>query len=370
MVRTDIKPATDSTQMCANHRLSAPAILTPALVVDLDAMNRNMQVMLRFFQNRAARLRPHFKGHQVISLASRQVQGGAIGMACARIEHAEKLVAAGIRDVLIANEIAGENAIRRFVELSRQAPVIAAVDSAILVADLARIAGNNRDALNVVVDLNLGLNRCGVAPGDAALALARTVLGNGLTLRGLMGYRGNLKLPDGAEKEQLVLSAMQDLVASRRLLERNGIAVEIVSAGGTTDYSIVSDYPGVTEVQAGSYLLMDRWKTQLVRDFTPALSILTTVLSRDDSGRVITDGGVKALSTFRGLPRVKGNPGLSLKGLHAEHCFLEITDPPFTIQVGDQIEIWVEYIDATISRHRQMYGFRNGILEEIFDIEH
>jgi D-serine deaminase-like pyridoxal phosphate-dependent protein len=370
MIRTDIKPATESTAICSSNGLSAQGILTPALLVDLDVMDRNMRRMADYFEARPARLRPHFKGHQVVSLALQQFQAHAIGIACARIEHAEKLIAAGIRDVLIANEIAGESTIQRFIELSRRAPVIVAVDSARLVADMARLAGKERDALNVVVDVNLGLNRCGVVPGDAALALARTVLENGLRFRGLMGYRGNLKLPGGVEKEQLVLSAMQELVATRRLLERNGIPVEIVSAGGTTDYSIVSDYPGVTEVQAGSYLLMDRWKAQLVRDFTPALSILTTVLSRDGSSRVITDGGVKAMSNFRGLPKVKGIPGLSLKALHAEHCFIEITDPSVTVEVGDRVEIWVEYIDATISRHRRMYGFRNGTLKETFEIEH
>jgi D-serine deaminase-like pyridoxal phosphate-dependent protein len=356
--------------MSSHGAYRASGLLTPALLVDLNAMDRNMQRMAAYFQGRSARLRPHFKAHQVLSLASRQVEAGAIGIACARIEHAEKLVDAGIRSVLIASEIAGENAIRRLIELSRQAPVVVAADSERVVADMARLAGNHRSALNVLVDVNLGLNRCGVTPGAASLALARMVLEKGLRLRGLMGYRGNLKLPAGIEKEQLVTSAMRALVATGGLLEREGIPVEMVSSGGTTDYSTVGDYPGITEVQAGSYLLMDQWKTQFVEDFTPALSILTTVLHRDDSGRVITDGGVKAMSGFRGLPKVKSIPGLALKALHAEHCLMEITDPSIRIEAGDQVEIWVEYIDATISRHRQMYGYRNGDLEEIFEIEH
>jgi D-serine deaminase-like pyridoxal phosphate-dependent protein len=370
MVRTETEPEPISAPMSSNGAFRADGLLTPALLVDLDAMDRNMQRMAGYFQARSARLRPHFKGHQVLSLASRQVEAGAIGIACARIEQAEKLVGAGVRNVLIANEIAGESAIRRFIELSSQAPVVVAVDSAPVVADMARLAGNHRSALNVVVDVDLGLHRCGVAPEAAALALARAVLEKGLKLRGLMGYRGNLKLPPGIEKEQQVTSALHALVASRRLLQRDGIPVETVSSGGTTDYSIVGDYPGITEVQAGSYLLMDQWKTQFVADFTPTLSILTTVLHRDDSGRLITDGGVKAMSAFRGLPKVKSILGLALKALHAEHCLMEITDPSIRIEAGDQVEIWVEYIDATISRHRQMYGYRNGKLEEIFEIEH
>lgn len=369
MVRAQVKPGPEREPMRSSRALTW-TVPTPALVVDLNAMERNLQVLAAYFQDRPAKLRAHFKGHQVLSLALRQVQAGAIGVACARMEHAEKLVAAGVTSVLIANEIAGESAIRRFIELSGQAPVVVAVDSAQVVADMARLARNRRSALNVVVDVNLGLNRCGVMPTTAALALARVVLQNGLRLRGLMGYRGNLKLPPGVEKEQQVRSAMQTLVATRCMLEGQGMPVEMVSAGGTTDYSIVGAHPGITEVQAGSYLLMDQWKTQFVVDFTPALSIMTTVLHRDDSGRVITDGGVKATSAFRGLPRVKDFPGLAVKALHAEHCLMEITDPSITIEVGDQLEIWVEYVDGTISRHRQMYGLRNGKVEEIFEIEH
>jgi len=370
MSRTEVKPIPAGGPMRTRGGLRAQGLSTPALVVDLGAMDRNMRRMAAFFQNLPAKLRAHFKGHQVLSLALRQVQAGAIGIACARTEHAEKLVPAGVGSVLIANEITGESAIRRFIELSRQSPVVVAVDSARVVADMARLAGNHRFALNVVVDVNLGLNRCGVMPGAATVALAKVVLENGLRLRGLMGYRGNLKLPPGMEKEQQVTSAMQTLVATRCMLQEQGIPVEMVSAGGTTDYSIVGAHPGITEVQAGSYLLMDQWKTHFVADFAPALSLLTAVLHRDDNGRVITDGGVKALSAFRGLPKVKSIPGLALKALHAEHCLMEITDPSTRIEAGDQLEIWVEYVDATISRHREMYGLRNGNVEEIFEIEH
>ncbi len=341
---------------------------TPALVLDLDVMDRNMARMAAFFRNKSAKLRPHFKAHQVLALASRQIQAGAIGITCARLEHAEKLVSQGIRSVLIANEIAGQNMIRRFLDLSRQAPVIVAVDSPQVVADMSRMAGNRRSELNVAVDLNLGLNRCGVAPGEPALALAKAVLEKGLAFRGLMGYRGNLRLPDGPEKLQLVHSAMQALVDSKALLERDGIPVGIVTSGGTTDYSIVANFPGVTEVQAGSYLVMDRAKYRLVPDFELALSIAATVISKD-AGRIILNAGAKAMSSLRGLPSVKGIQGLQVKAMHAEHTLIEILDPSLPIQPGDRIELWVEYVDATISRYREMYGVRAGKVEEVLKIE-
>jgi len=369
MFSAETLPEAMEKPLTAPGRMHTGDLETPALLVDLDAMDRNMSRMAAYFQNRSAKLRPHFKAHQVLSLASRQLEAGAIGVTCSRLEHAEKLAGKGIRSVLMANEIAGESMIRRFIGLSLEAPVIVAVDNAQVIADMARLAGNRRSALNVLVDVNVGLNRCGVPPGEATLTLAKLVLEKGLTFRGLMGYRGNLRLPPGPEKEQLVRSAMQELVESKLLIEREGIPVGIVSSGGTTDYSIVGSYTGVTEVQAGSYLVMDRFKTQLVADFTPTLTVIATVVSKHD-GRLVVDAGAKAMSGFRGLPSVKGIQGLELKAMHAEHSLIEIVNAAVSIEVGDKIEIWVEYVDATISRHCQMYGVRAGNVEEVFKIEH
>jgi len=366
---SSLMPTAESLTDTIDNGINVTDLETPALVLDLDAMDRNLSRMAAFFRNKPAKLRPHFKAHQVLSLASRQIAAGAIGITCARLEHAEKLVGAGIRSVLIANEIAGQSMIRRFIELSREAPVILAVDSSQVVADLARMAGSPRSELNVVVDLNLGLNRCGVAPGEAALALAKLVLKQGLTFRGLMGYRGNLRLPDGPDKLQRVQSAMQALVDSKVLLEREGIPVGILSSGGTTDYSIVANFPGVTEVQAGSYLVMDQCKARLVKDFEPALSVVTTVISQDAAGNIVLNAGVKAISGFRGLPSVKRIQGLQVRAMHAEHALIEVLDRSVSIQPGDSVELWVEYVDATISRHRKMYGMRNGNVEEVFEIE-
>src|SRR6516165_11449856 len=136
-------------------------IETPALLVDLDAMEHNLETMARFFCNRPAKLRPHFKNHRVLELAARQMERGAIGITCARLWQAERLVNFGIRDILIANEIAGQTPVRRFVELSREVPVLVAVDNPKVVADLAQCARNRKAEVNVLVDVDLGLKRCG-----------------------------------------------------------------------------------------------------------------------------------------------------------------------------------------------------------------
>lgn len=342
---------------------------TPALLVDLDCMERNLLRMAEFFRDKPAKPRPHFKNHQVIALASAQLEAGAVGITCARLRHAEALVREGIQDVLIANEIAGERMIKRFVELSQEAPVIVAVDNAKVVCDMARLASSRPRTLNVVVDLDLRLKRCGVPPGPAALSLTELVLEKGLRFRGLMGYEGHIPLPPGPEKQRIVQSTLKGLIDAKIMIEREGIPVEIVSCGGTSDYSIAGTLPGATEVQVGSYLLMDTWYLPFAPEFKPALTLLVTVISKTPGERIVVDAGVKAISGDRGLPSIKGITGLRVKALHAEHGIIDLKDPAAPVEVGDKIEIWVHYSDATVNLHDRIYGIRDGQVEEIFRIE-
>jgi D-serine deaminase-like pyridoxal phosphate-dependent protein len=345
-------------------------IETPALLVDLDVMERNLETMARFFRNRPAKLRPHFKNHRVLELAARQMEHGAIGITCARLWQAERLAGFGIRDILIANEFAGEAPIKHFVELSREVPVLVAVDNPRVVAEMARLARIRKTEVNVLVDVDLGLKRCGMPPGEPAAALARTVIQSGLKFRGLMGYEGHLQpLAPGAEKERAVTEAMQALARTKQLIESAGIPVGIVSCGGTGDYSIAGASAVATENQAGSYLLMDTWYAPVAQDFKVALSVLVTVISKTAGERLVVDAGCKALSGERGLPSVKGMPGLKVKALHAEHAPIAIEDPAVNVDVGDKIEIAVQYHDGTINLHKRMYGVRNGKVERIFTIE-
>jgi D-serine deaminase-like pyridoxal phosphate-dependent protein len=186
-----------------------------------------------------------------------------------------------------------------------------------------------------------------------------------------MGYEGHLQpLLPGPEKQKAVHQAMEFLVSTKKQIEAAGIPVEIVSCGGTGDYAISGTYPGVTENQAGSYLLMDNWYAPFAPDFTPALSVLSTIISKTPGERIVLDAGVKAISGERGLPSVKNAPGLKLKALHAEHAPVEVLESTLTMNVGERVEIAVQYHDGTIHLHRRMYGIRNGAVERIFTIEH
>jgi D-serine deaminase-like pyridoxal phosphate-dependent protein len=350
-------------------------LTTPALIVDLDLMEANLERMAAFFRGVPAKLRPHFKNHKCPDLAWRQLDSGAIGMTCATLPEAECLVHHGVRSVLLANEIVDGGKIRQFVDLARRADVIVCIDNERIAADLAREASNRATQVSVLVDVDTGLHRCGVPPGMPAVHLARKAAELGLRFRGLMGYEGHvLRKPPGPEKAEAASAAMKPLIETKDCLERTGMPVEVVSGGGTGTYSLSGRYPGVTEIQAGSYLLMDTDYQQCCSDFGLALSVLTTVISKTDGERVVTDAGLKALSCERGVPSVKNFSGLKTRRLTAEHGIIDLVDPFAPVQVGDRIEMWVHYSDATVNLHERIYGLRGGGIrggrvEQVFRVE-
>ena len=222
----------------------------------------------------------------------------------------------------------------------------------------------------MLVDVDVGLRRCGVPPGEKAVRLAKAVLANGLRFRGLMGYEGPvLRMPPGPEKDSAAAAAMSSVMRTQACLERDGIPVEIVSVGGTGTYSISGQYPGVTEIQAGSYLLMDTDYAKCCADFSVALTVLATVISKTAGERIVADAGLKELSCERGVPTVKDVPGVAIRRLTAEHCIIDLQDPSAPVEVGDKIEIWAHYSDATVNLHDRIYGIRDGFVEEVFRVE-
>lgn len=347
-------------------------INTPALLVDLDAMEANLNRMASFFAGKPARLRPHFKNHKTPLLALKQIRAGAIGMTCATVREAEILVHHGIDSILIANEVVGTAKPLRIAELSKNASVVLAIDSFSGAKDLARAARDRKAQIEIVVDIDIGLKRCGVPPGAAAMELAKFAVEQGLKFRGIMGYDGHLQaLPPSDERDKVVRQGSQVLVDSAQLIGSAGLHAEIVSTGGTGTFSVSGAYPGITEIQAGSYLLMDTLYVKRDSPFQPALTMLATVISKPEPGRAVIDCGLKAASGERGLPTVKSMPGIFLTTLHAEHGLLVIdSNAAVDVEVGQKIELWIQYSDATINLNSVMYGVRDSKVEEVFRIEH
>ena len=347
-------------------------IPTPALLVDLDAMESNLRRMVDIFAGKPARLRPHFKNHKAPMLAWKQLRMGAIGMTCATVREAEILVEHGIDNILIANEISGEWKTDRFAQLSHHASIMVGIDSVANIRELVRAQKKYGTRLQVVIDINTGMGRCGVLPGQAAVDLARVAVEGGLTVRGLTGYEGHLQpLQPGPERDEKVRAVCRSLVETREMLQADGIPTDIVSTAGTGTCAVSGQYPGITEIQPGSYLLMDTQYIDRGATFQRSLAILASVISVCGSNHAVIDCGLKELSAERGLSTVKDLPGVKLKALHAEHGLLELeANSSQTLQVGQKIELWVHYGDATVNLHSSLYGVRHGQIEEIFPIVH
>jgi D-serine deaminase-like pyridoxal phosphate-dependent protein len=331
-------------------------IPTPALVLDLAAMERNIARMAAFFAEGTCRLRPHFKAHKTPEIARRQLAAGSCtGLTCATVDEAE--IAASIcDDVLIANEVVAPSKCARIAALARRIKATTAVDS---LAGLERLSRASRDAgaqIGVLIDLNVGQGRCGVEPGEAVVTLARQAAqSDGIALRGIMGYEGHLQpIRNRAERESRTRQAMHGLVIAARMIRDSGLPCEIVSAGGTGTYDISGRIEGITEIQAGSYALMDTDYADVGVPFEPAFWVLGTVVSRPTRDRCVADCGHKSMTKDHGSPAVRGIAGASVTSLNDEHATIAVPAES-TVAIGDRIELLPSHVDPTINLHDVFY---------------
>jgi D-serine deaminase-like pyridoxal phosphate-dependent protein len=343
---------------------------TPILLMDLDVMESNIAKMADYFRGVDAELRPHTKTHKTPILAQKQIEAGAIGVTCAKLGEAEVMVAGGIRDVLIANEIVPHQKITRLVNLARHADVMVAVDDPRNVEDLSQAAQGKGVHLRTLVEVDIGMKRCGVPPGQPALRLAQKVAeSKNLVFAGLMGYEGHaVAIPDFHERKRETEKGLALLIETKGLIEQNGLEVGIVSGGGTGTYNITGQFPGVTEVQAGSYIFMDAYYRNVLEDFDCALTALTTVISRPNEDTAIIDAGMKTITKESGLPQVKDISGVELIHLSEEHGKLDLSNSDADLRPGDKIELIPSHGCTTINLHDKFFCLRDGRLEAIWDI--
>ena len=344
---------------------------TPALLVDLDALERNIIKMADFFSNRPVALRPHAKTHKCPQIALRQLAAGAIGITCAKVAEAEVMAAAGVRDILIANQVTGEVKIDRLTDLAAHADLMVAVDYGANVADLAAACKAKGVVLRVLVEVDIGMGRCGVTPGEAALTLARQVADEAqLQFAGLMGYEGHLVMvEDRGERRQRVGEAFMALAETRDLLEQNGLQVAIVSGGGTGTYDLTSQVPAVTEIQAGSYVFMDSTYRRIRPEFEPALTVLTTVVSRSDPGRLVTDAGLKMMTKEFGWPQPLDVPFASVQYLSEEHGVLSLARPEeVALRPGDKVRFLPSHCCTTVNLHDVFHVVQDGRLVDCWPV--
>jgi D-serine deaminase-like pyridoxal phosphate-dependent protein len=346
-------------------------IPTPALVVDLAAMERNIARMAAYYGERQCKLRPHFKAHKTPAIAKRQLAAGSCtGVTCATIGEAEVVVREGVaRDVLIANQIVGPGKARRAAALAKSCDLIVAVDSQYGLDDLSSAAVAAGVDVGVLVDVNVGMPRCGIAPGEPAVELARAVdASKGVRLRGVMGYEGHVMgIRDRAEREGRATKSMDRLLTSARMIREAGLRCEIVSAGGTCTFDISGAMEGITEIQAGTYVLMDAAYLYDDLPFELAFSLMCTVISRPAPERCVADGGLKAAAVDHGNPEVRDIDGASVMYLADEHTVVTLPAES-AIEVGDRIHFKPMHIDPTINLHDVMYAVEGDQVVEVWPI--
>src|SRR6266542_2545237 len=347
---------------------------TPALVVDLDAFDRNVARMAATFRQAGIGWRPHTKGIKVPALAHRLLAAGAFGVTCAKVSEAEVMAATGVRDILIANEIIGEQKVRRLAYLCTQADVVVAVDSAAGVAQLSEAAAEAGTRPRVVIEVDTGLGRCGVPPGDAVVALARRVAdAPHLRFAGVFAWEGHCAaVRDPQQKRAAVADAVGHLTRSADLCREAGLPVSIVSCSGTWTYQYAATLPGVTEVQAGGGVWGDvHYRDDFGVDHDCALTIITTVVSRPNASLIVTDGGFKTFGTTHSHPEPVEVPRelVEKMSFSAEHSRLFLAAPDESVRVGDRLEFVVGYSDSTVFLHDVIFAARGGVVEAAWEIQ-
>jgi D-serine deaminase-like pyridoxal phosphate-dependent protein len=343
---------------------------TPALVVDLDAFERNLQTLNTSIAGRV-RVRAHAKTHKSPDIARIQVQAGAVGVCCQKVTEAEALVAGGVRDVLVTNELVGAKKIARLAALARKAKIGVCVDNAQNVAALVE-GGYLGD---VYIELEVGMRRCGVEPGEPAVALARVIAeARGLRFAGLHAYHGRAQHVRGMEERHgQIERAAQHVVHTKRLLEQAGIPCPIVTGAGNGTYMLEVQTGVWDEIQPGSYVFMDRdyalneWAAPLPR-FEHSLFVIASVMSTPGPDRVIVDAGLKASSVDSGMPGIWQRPGLTYKSASDEHGWVEIGAGAMPPALGEKIWLVPGHCDPTVNLYDWYVCVRRGVVEALWPI--
>jgi D-serine deaminase-like pyridoxal phosphate-dependent protein len=347
---------------------------TPMLCIDLDALDNNIEILSTACQRKNVGWRPHAKCHKSTNVARRLLRAGAIGLTCAKLGEAEVFAAAGIADILIANMLVGARKIERLVALRSTIDPIVCVDHIEQARPIAAAMHAARSSVRVLIEVDIGMRRVGLAPGAPVVQLARelTTL-PGISFSGVMGYEGHLlQIADADEKRSAIHHSLDGLGESKALLERASISCPIVSCGGTGSWQFALDHPDVTEIQAGGGIFMDefyRERCHVQGGLQQSLTVVATVVSRPAPDRAVIDAGRKTLNQELQAARVLRPAGCTIAYLSAEHGVLNLSDQTQTLAIGDRVELIPGYNDFTTVLHDQFYVFRGEELVNVWPLE-
>jgi D-serine deaminase-like pyridoxal phosphate-dependent protein len=355
---------------------------TPALVLDLDAFEANLKAMARSLEGTGVALRPHAKTHKCAAIGRRQIAAGAIGLCVQKVEEAEALMHAGITDIRVTNEIVDPRKLARLCALAELGRISVCADSAEQLPLLDAAAREARIRLPVLVEIDAGSGRCGTRPGAPAAELAAAIeAAQHLTFEGIQAYHGAAQHRRlASERQAAVDGAVEACRQTLGALAARKIECNVVTGAGTGTYPLEAASDVYTEIQPGSYCVMDldyganldaegRRYDEGGSPFAQAIYVLATVISRPRSDLVVLDVGHKAVAIDRGLPAVAGRPDMTCTGASDEHLKFACTDPAAAPRIGDRLALIPGHCDPTIDRHAHFACVRGGIVRAVWPIE-
>lgn len=344
---------------------------TPSLLLDLDLLKTNIAKMTQFMEGQPCDLRPHSKTHKCPTIAKMQIESGAIGICCQKLGEAEIMAEHGIMDILITNQIVGDAKVSRLMKLLDIAPdVKVAVDNQMNIEILAKAAKLNRKLLHVLIEVDVGMKRCGVRTYEQALQLAKLIDDSPhLNLAGLIGYEGHcVNIQSFEERKGRTHEALSLLLTVRDELKSAGYKAEIISAGGTGTYDITGQYPGITEIEPGSYIFMDTTYRRVIKDFEHSLSVLATVTSTPSNDRFVLDCGVKTLVGDFGTPEIPEIGSAKNLRLSEEHSIWSYDGSIDSIAIGRKVRVIPGHCCSTVNMHDHYHVIEDDRVVGIWEI--
>ena len=358
--------------------MSLAEVDTPSLLIDLDALERNLRRMAEAAPpNGKVRLRAHAKTHKSPAIAHKQIALGALGICCQKVSEAEIFVQNGIGDVLVSNEVAGRGKLERLAALARHARIGVCADDAANVADLEAAAAAFGVRLRVLVEIDVGAARCGTAPGEPAVRLAETIArAPHLEFGGLQAYHGSAQHIRSHEERRAAIGRAATLARDTRdLLRRGGLDCPLITGAGTGSFRFEIETGVYDELQCGSYVFMDADYARnqdatgaTAAEFEHSLFVWTTVMSRPTADRAVVDAGLKSFSVDSGMPVVCDAPDAVLDRASDEHGRILLTGSTDGFRVGDKIRLIPGHCDPTVNLHDWYVGVRGGRVEAVWPI--
>jgi len=351
-------------------------VATPALIIELDAFERNVATLHERLATAGVRLRAHSKTHKSVDIARYQIDhGGACGICCQKVAEAEVMVAGGIADVMVSNQVVDTNKIARLAQLAKQARVLVCVDNLQNVIDLSAAATDQHANIECLVEIDCGAGRCGVQSSEAALEIAQKIeFCSGLSFVGIQAYQGSAQhVRDYAERHEKIDAATKMTADTLALLTENDLDCAIVAGAGTGSYPFEAASGIYNEMQCGSYIFMDADYQRVldaqgehISEFVNSLFIWTSIMSKTRKDDAICDAGLKVMSVDSGLPVVYGRDDVEYIGCSDEHGV--IADPGNRLRLNDRLKLVPGHCDPTCNLHDWYVGIRNDKVECLWPV--